>query len=654
MRYYHALSLISMLSLTACGGGGAETNDPTPVNPTPTPPNLTRCEQSSELNLVSTSSSIEFMTQQNYFAHHTAAIVANITNKDSSELDFTWQQLSGPSLVLTSVKSPVLAMQFAEAGSYSFSVNIKSTDLNLTENLDLTVNEATSLQLNIRSAHQVVEGNNASFRIDRTGVNGDQNPSNISWCIASGPELNLDVVNPERPQFIAPTVNTDTISILRATATIAGESATGEVLALMTNEAAITSQYFDEPIARTFVYKENSPYADSIEACVYSNQLTSPCTTSKLPLLGQMSGSTAKDKIMDRVLVSHQWMGDNFDTFIDQMDPNSDFATLLQSVTSVVISYDVRPSFYWVVTGAIYLDPSDLWLLAEERDVINEAADYRSNFSNELGFIMPWRYVKNNQYVSDTTPRSTRINRTLTQLSPDLSSLLYHELAHANDFFPSSIHSSLGIDNQTLLDHYQRRTDAAALISDKVSAQFPLSSDEMFNLAKVSFRGETATSVQKGYQPSQITQFFSNDIASDYYAYSSKREDTAMLFEEAMMSHRYGILRDMGVTDRPENASASTIIVDWGQRGRIGQNSLQDRAAFVLDGIFPSINGTSLISDLPEPIAMKPGESWSENLEISPLVNNKKTSLVQQGMIQIDSPSTPALRISGDRHKIKY
>ena len=650
MRYYHDLSLISILSLTACGGGESETDAPTPVNPTPTPPSLTRCEQGSELNLVSTPSSIEFMTQQNYFAHHTAAIVARIENRDSSELDFTWQQLSGPSLVLTSVKSPILAMQFTEAGSYSFSVNIKSTGLNLTENLDLTVNEATSRQLNIRSAHQVVEGNNVSFRIDRSGVNGDQIPSNINWCIASGPELNLDVVNPERPQFIAPTVNTDTISILRATGTIAGESATGEVLALMTNEAAITSQYFDEPIARTFAYKENSPYADSIEACVYSNQLTSPCATSKLPLLGQISGSTAKDKIMDRVLVSHQWMGDNFGTFIDQMDPNSDFANLLQSVTSVVISYDVRPSFYWVVTGAIYLDPSDLWLLAEERDVINEAADFRSNFSNELAFIMPWRYVKNNEYVSSITPRSTRTNRTLTQLSPDLSSLLYHELAHANDFFPSSIQSSLGIDNQTLLDHYQRRTDAAALISDKVSAQFPLSSDEMFNLAKVSFRGETATSVQKGYHPSQITQFFANDIANDYYAYSSKREDTAMLFEEAMMSHRYGILRDMGVTDRPENASASTIIVDWGQRGRIGQNSLQDRAAFVLDGIFPSINGTSLIGNLPEPIAMTKGKSWSENLTISLLEKSQQSSSSQQHRSGDESIVHPEIRVSGDRH----
>jgi hypothetical protein len=649
MRYYNALGLISVLGLAACGGGGSEPE--TPTEPSPTPPSLTRCDQSSELNIISTSSSIKFVTEQSYLSHQAAAIIAKVDNRNSSSLDFTWQQVSGPTLVLTSVKSPVLAVQFAEAGSYSFTVNIKSSGLDLTETLEIAVNDATSPLLNIRSDHQVVEGNNVSFRIDRFGANADQIPSNISWCIASGPELTLDVTNPERPQFSAPAVDSDTTSILRVTGTISGESVSDEVIALITNEATITSQYFDEPIAKTFAYKQNSPYKNAIETCIYSNQLTSPCTTSKLPLLGQISGSTEKNKIMDRVLVSHQWMGNNFETFIDQMDPNSDFANLLQSVTAVVISYDVRPSFYWVVTGAIYLDPTDLWLLAEERDVINEAPDYRSNFSNELGFIMPWRYVKNNAYVSYGVSRPTRTNRTLSEMSPDLSSLLYHELAHANDFFPSSIHSNLGLDNQTLLDHFQRRTNAGELISDKVTAQFPLSSNEMYGLAKVSFKGETATSVQKAYQPSDITQFISNDIANDYYAYSSTREDTAMLFEEAMMSHRHDILRDMGVTDRPQNATADTIIVDWGQRGRIGQNSLQDRAAFVIDSIFPNMNGTNLISNLPDPIAMQQGQSWSKNLAISPSLSTHKSRADKPSNVQMES-ITPELRVSGDRHKV--
>ncbi|WP_394392742.1 hypothetical protein [Shewanella woodyi] len=648
MWKYSPLVMTTLL-LTACGGGGSD-EETAPVAP-PTPPSLTLCEQTTELNVITTSSRLEFVVEQNYFAQQTAAIIARVNDRDSAGLNFTWQQLNGPSLILKSIKSPVLAFELLEAGSYSFSVNVKSASLNLTETIDLTVNDASTSMLKVRSDHQVVEGNNASFRIDRVGANNDQQPSNISWCIASGPELNLDTQTPERPQFKAPNVNSDTISILRVTGTVSGETISEEVLSLITNESAITSQYFDEPVARTFAYKANSPYASALENCIYSNQLTSPCSTNTLPLLGQVPGSTDKEKIMDRLLVSHQWMGENFETFIEQMDPNSDFATLLQSVTAVVISYDVRPSFYWVVTGAIYLDPSDLWLLAQERDVINEAPDFRSNFGNELGFIMPWRYIKNNDYVSYITARATRTDRSLADLSPDLSSLLYHELAHANDFFPSSTHSSLGIDSQTLLDHFEQRSENKELISDKVTSRFPLTSDEMSSLATVSFRGETASSTQKNYLPSDITLFFSNDIASDYYAYSSTREDTAMLFEEAMMSHRYGILRDVGVTDRPENITAATITVDWGQRGRIGQNSLQSRAAFVINNIFPNMDGTNLISNLPEPIAMAQGDSWLENLTISTLSSAQKRAASQQS--RSTTPSrVPELRVSGDRHKL--
>ncbi|MGS0729032.1 hypothetical protein ACVBKF_22725, partial [Shewanella sp. 0m-11] len=252
----------------------------------------------------------------------------------------------------------------------------------------------------------------------------------------------------------------------------------------------------------------------------YSNQLQQSCNISRLPLIGQKSGID-KQAILDRVLVSHQWMGENFEHFLENLDPNSDFATLLQSVTAVVISYDVRPSFYWVVTGAIYLDPNDLWLLAQERDTINEAPDYRSAFGNDLNFLMPWRYVKNNSYTSYITPRNVRVDRTAEQMMPDLASLLYHELAHANDFFPNSVHASLS--GPTLLDDYFRRSDAKQLVSDQLTALYPLNSQEMTNLAEVSFKGETANDPQKAYIAADITSFFSPDRASDYYAYSTKR-----------------------------------------------------------------------------------------------------------------------------------
>ncbi|MGL5360556.1 MAG: hypothetical protein ACRDBI_12710, partial [Shewanella sp.] len=321
---------------------------------------------------------------------------------------------------------------------------------------------------------------------------------------------------------------------------------------------------------------------------------------------------------------------------------------LLQSVTAVVISYDVRPSFYWVVTGAIYLDPSDLWLTPAQRDSINEAPDYRSNFGNELNFIMPWRYVKNNQYAAQGFPMTVRATRTLNQINPDLASLLYHELAHANDFFPRSVHASL--KGPTLLDDFERRNRSQSLVSDQISRLYPLTSAQMSGLAKVSFLGANANDEQKAYQPSDVSTFFANDSANDFYAYSSTREDTAMLLEEAMMSYRYQILRDVAVTNKPAQLSADSLIVEWGQRGRIGEASLESRAAFVIDEMLPELDGLSLIASLPEPLAMAQGQSWRQTLATSP-TTARLNGLPLQDLPKHGPQSEPELRLSGDRHR---
>lgn len=657
MRKLNTLTLVSVLALAACGGGSSDGDNNTPIEPPQ--PNLARCEQQTQLTVISSPSALEFVTEPSYSANQTAAIVARIAGSDSKGLTFEWAQIAGQPLILKSVKSPILAFQFADAGDYSFSVNVAGNGMSVNETVNISVAAMTTAQFNVRSDQQVVEGNDVSVRADRVGVNADKIPSALSWCIALGPDLNIDTSNIERPQFKAPAVNSDTIAILRATASVDGEAVIDEVLTLITNESAISSPYFDAPVARTFAYQENSPYKNALNSCVYSNQLLSPCTIEQLPLLGQTLSLSEKDKIMDRVLVSHQWMGENFETFLDNMDPDSDFAQLLQSVTAIVISYDIRPSFYWVVTGAIYLDPTDLWLLAEERDVINEAADFRSAFGDQLGFIMPWRYVKDNAYVSYSSPRTLRTDRTMTQMGPDLSSLLFHELAHANDFFPSSIYDTIPVDSQTLLDHYNRRTSAGELISDRVTSLYPLLSDQMYSLADVSFRGETATAAQQAFLPDDITGFFSDDSATDYYAYSTRREDTAMLFEEAMMSYRFGIMRDVGITDKPDNATAASITVDWGQRGRIGEKSagskIPQRAAFVISQILPTLDATQLIGDLPEPIQMTQGLSWLDNLTISPQLapTPQKINAAPSTDTRVSQEAfIPALRISGDRHKM--
>ncbi len=578
-------------------------------------------------------------------AGQSSTIIANILNRDSQDLTFRWQQIDGANIALVSQNSPVLAFDTPTAGGYRFNLHVTGSNLDVTGEIGINVDPASTGMLNVRQDHQVVEGNNVSLRL---GQQSELSAANISWCIASGPDLMVDVSDPFRPLFTAPTVTQDTITRLKVNANVNGNQLSDDVFVLTTSAPAISSPYFDTPVARTHAYRPASPYANVLANCVYSNQLNDSCTINTLPLIGQTSSDLNHETILNRVLVSHDWMGDNFAAFLAQMDPNSDFARLLQSVTAVVISYDVRPSFYWVVTGAIYLDPNDLWLTPSQRDTINEAPDYRSNFGNDLNFVMPWRYVKDNQYASLGVPITVRANRTLAQINPDLASLLYHELAHANDFFPRSVHATL--TGPRLLDDYSRRNANKSLISDEVSKTYPLTSTEMMGLANVSFLGAAASNVQKTYQASDVSTFFSADIASDFYAYSSTREDTAMLFEEAMMSYRYQILRDVAVTNKPAILTADSLIIDSGQRGRIAQDSLENRAALVIDEMLPELNGISLVESLPEPINMVQGQSWRQTLAISP-ANTQLKGQSNAAAINAESRFEAELRLSGDRHQ---
>ena len=629
--------------LAACGGGGDSQPDDSVVTPPST--SLARCTDSISPLITTTSSSIRFQTEPNYVAGQSSTIIANILNRDSQDLTFRWQQIDGTNIALVSQNSPVLAFDTPTAGGYRFSLHVTGSNLDVTGEIGINVDPASTGVLNVRQDHQVVEGNNVSLRL---GQQSELSAANISWCVASGPDLMVDVSDPFRPLFTAPTVTQDTITRLKVNANVNGNQLSDDVFVLTTSAPAISSPYFDTPVARTHAYRPDSPYANVLANCVYSNQLNDSCTINTLPLIGQTSSDLNHETILNRVLVSHDWMGDNFAAFLAQMDPNSDFARLLQSVTAVVISYDVRPSFYWVVTGAIYLDPNDLWLTSTQRDTINEAPDYRSNFGNDLNFVMPWRYVKDNQYASLGVPITVRANRTLAQINPDLASLLYHELAHANDFFPRSVHATL--TGPRLLDDYSRRNANKSLISDQVSKTYPLTSTEMMGLANVSFLGAAASNVQKTYQASDVSTFFSADIASDFYAYSSTREDTAMLFEEAMMSYRYQILRDVAVTNKPAILTADSLIIDWGQRGRIAQDSLENRAALVIDEMLPELNGISLIESLPEPINMVQGQSWRQTLAISP-ANTHLKGQSNAAAINAESRFEAELRLSGDRHQ---
>ncbi|PCI62678.1 MAG: hypothetical protein COB35_03390 [Gammaproteobacteria bacterium] len=586
-----SLSLITLLS--ACGG--STTSSPSTPPPSPTPP----------------TKNILMNIDANLLGQQATELV--IFAPDEQITNISWQQTSGTNVNFLAGNSKVIAFTPQGAGDYSFQVNYSANGSAKTLTKTVTVADGNNL-ISVRLGHAALEGNKVSLR---AWLDHSIKDATVTWQQTSGPTVNLtNYTNGDLAIFFtAPSVNKDTVIQFQASVNDGSANHTDSVAVLIENTDNIKSNaYFDSRLAKVFPYVKNSIYSNNLVNCFYSNNLTSSCTLSLTPLIAQQTTSPSVDDIMARVVVSHQWMGDRFKEFLINFDTNNDFKNLLRATTGIVISYDVRPSFYWAATGAIYLDASNFWLTPDERDTINEAPDYRSAFGKELRFVMPWRYVKNNNYASRSVPSTERVTRTGQDGLYRLASLLFHELAHANDFFPSSEWFSHN-NNSRVLDAAQ----ATNFESDGLASNYPLQNNIMRSLAQVSFAGSSANSSQKAYLPADISNFFSPDIATDYYNYSSLREDYAMLFEEVMMFTRYNIQRDVAVTNRPTGdvIFANDYIVDWGQRGRVGEASIKSRANFVLQRVLPELNNVNMINALPTPTAMISGNDWIENLDLS-------------------------------------
>jgi hypothetical protein len=364
-----------------------------------------------------------------------------------------------------------------------------------------------------------------------------------------------------------------------------------------------------------------APRADLLAACASVLLIRDLCSFSKMPLIGMEAPSPLVGDIMDRVLVSDPWMAERFEQVLYEMP--DDILKLMRSVAGIVIGGDIRPSYFSGTTAMIYLDAESFWMTERERETISSEADYRSEFDDEMAFRDLWRYVKDDDWAyRERDDVDDNGNRQLEDVALWSAALLFHELAHASDRIPYKTFSSLSMsDSPYDLD--------AQTPSDRLINRYPLTSPELAGVADVLFRGSTASSVQARYSGADIGAFFEPDRATDLYAYSTSREDFAMLFEELMMAIHFGVQRDVGFASLPaggEVDSCSDLLIGWGMRGRIGVSRVKTRATLVLKELLPERNYSAKIASLPGPLLMVNNRDWCENISLSNGGNSKVAS----------------------------
>jgi hypothetical protein len=333
---------------------------------------------------------------------------------------------------------------------------------------------------------------------------------------------------------------------------------------------------------------QTSQYSAVLKECVTVTKSEESCLLSKLPLIGQQTNSPTDADILDRLIVSHPWMGDNFKRALRFM-PN-DMRLMFRSVTAIVIDEGIRPSFYTPRTAAIYLDPANVWLTNIQKEDIIKDEDFRTGFGNDLLFKEFNILTREGRVAFDTRGKiDNTIERTIIDVLGPLSALLFHELAHANDYIlPNEISNILSTD--TVYEAISKQYDNQKTASHHLFNNMPLRSSVLFSLAKVRFRGETPTDTEKNMSAYFVGQRFESEGAVMHYGYNTVREDVATLLEAGMMKMHFGLDRDQFFVEYSPTTTYDNICsykVATGSRNRIAKAETKVRMLSVLDDIFP-------------------------------------------------------------------
>lgn len=565
----------------------------------------------------------------------------------SSITSVKWQVTGGSGLsnTTTPLAAHTQAIGFDPATPGDYQISVFATYSNGEVHDDtttLTVLDGGPKEAVLRIGHETSEGGNVSLRVDNNSLKGI---TSINWRQVSGttvPSFTYDEGSySHHIYFQAPRVNVDEVIEIEATLAFDDGSTDSDIVQVLVKNIDIDrNAYFVDDsgtIPQTVSshmqpYHADSPYADALSDCVYNNTLSESCRFSTLPLIGQQTESPTIDDILDRTYVSHPWMGDAFKDFLETSDTASDLLSMLRATTAVVIAYDIRPSFYWAVTGAIYLDANNFWRSPEERDTLNTQPDYRSNFGNDLDFSIYWRYTRNNEYFypQPGLAASDRRTRTREGVEAALSWLMYHELAHANDFFDYTTWSSLS-NSDTPLNFFNENSQ----LSTGLSNALPLSSSQLHALAQVSYGGNTASSTQRNYSAQQVADWFEGDGAITYYSYYTDREDFANLVERFMMLYRINVSSDVGILSK-DAINNGTYSVTWGQRNRVNDDQVRLRAEYAVSRIMPALNVSEIQATLPSAMLFPENSTWFNSVDLSSIeqhesfTTQEKIELIEQ------------------------
>ena len=365
--------------------------------------------------------------------------------------------------------------------------------------------------------------------------------------------------------------------------------------------------------SQLYPYRSDSPYASVLRECALIEDYNRACALDALPFITQAGADFTRDDILDRLLVTHTWMGDRFAALLN--DAPELMIPLFGAVTSISIGSTIRPSNYWIGTGAIQLDPAGLWLSVLEKANVTIEEDYRSDFGADLQFWFFEAMRSGDATAVRYYSLTDRQERSYEDIKIPMYRLLYHELAHAVDYLPAESVATL---DSSLKPIYALFANEAFFLSPRLSNDWPLYSEALAELGQVRYMGEAATDLLKSYTAGLVGAEMANDGAARFYSYSTEREDFATLFTQIMMKFSFGIDIYIAFVNKPvdeNNFACTELLVEWGQKNRLADALLLPRARWVIEHVY-GVSDTFesfFASDIGLATPMTNGASWCAN-----------------------------------------
>lgn len=341
--------------------------------------------------------------------------------------------------------------------------------------------------------------------------------------------------------------------------------------------------FFDD--ARTLKpYTVSSPYAEAMSECVYADDEEESCSLAKLPLLGISKNKITVNDILNRTMISHQFLGEAFKQTLMRMDP--EILQMFGAVNSIVIADNINPSFFSMTSGAIYLSGLYFWRNSEEFEIVKKKKDIRAEYGSSLQFGSYDNYTRNSRSIGYRAQKNVQ---TYAEIFFPLVKLLFHELTHANDFFPKSFYQN--IEPQDLKLTYRQigyaRYEESKLISQNQPSH--LTSVKLLHLGEVLFHGESETVEDGLLKASDIAEEFEKEIATDFYSFSTTLDDLAMNAEESLMLYYFNFYKIVVIHESlssnvktPEDYDYPIV---WGQKGRVLIPEIKERALYAVENI---------------------------------------------------------------------